>query len=110
MTQDDVQELYTGPEVDGSTLYCNFIFQLVQTFTYSGGLPVLYFLAFFNYLALYWSYKFLFTKYYRKTIEFNHGLPMQIVKYVEFAIGAHLVVTFFMLSNRDIMDPKQGFA
>lgn len=70
---------------------------------------MLYFIAFFNYVALYWSYKFLFIKFYRKTIEFNHGLPMQIVKFFEFAIGAHLIVTFFMITNRDIMEPEGGF-
>lgn len=50
--------------MDGSTLYTNFMIQMLITFTYCGGMPVLYFIAFMNYISLYWSYKFLFLKYY----------------------------------------------
>lgn len=100
--QADLEELYTGEEVDGSTLYTNFMIQMLITFTYCGGLPVLYFIAFFNYISLYWSYKFLFLKYYRKTTDFNEGLPMYITQYIKAAVGLHFIVTFFMLTNRDI--------
>lgn len=107
--QEDLEALYTGPNVDGSTLYTNFMIQLLITFTFSGGLPVLYFISFFNYIALYWSYKFLFSKYYQKTIDFNEGLPMYITQYIKAAVGLHFIVTFFMLTNRDIMEPENSF-
>lgn len=107
--QEDIEALYTGPEVDGSTLYSNFLHQLYVTFTYSGGLPVLYFIAFLNYITLYWSYKFLFIKYYQKTIQFNEGVPMRMTQYIKIGIGLHFIVTFFMLTNKDIMEPENGF-
>lgn len=67
--------------------------------TFSGGLPILYLIGFLHYLGLFWSYKFFFLKYYRKTIEFNEGLPMYVTKMFKLAIFIHIVVTFFMLTN-----------
>lgn len=109
VVQEDLETLYTGPEVDGSTLYSNFLHQLFVTFTYSGGLPVLYFIAFLNYLSLYWSYKFFFLKYYQKTIQFNEGLPIKMTHFIKVGIGLHFIVTFFMLTNKDIMEPDAAF-
>lgn len=34
---------------------------------------------------------------------------MYIVPYIKYAVGLHFIVTFFMLTNRDIMEPDNPF-
>lgn len=108
VTQQDLEDLYTGPEVDASTLYCSFMYSTMVTFTFSGGLPILYITALLNYVSFYWSYKFLFTHYYQKTLQFNELLPQFVIPFFKTAIVIHVLVTFFIMSNKDITDPNGG--
>ena len=69
--QQDVEALYIGEEIASFYVYAQFFTTLWSVLTYSSGLPVLYPVAFLNYLILYWVYKILLIKYYRKTVSFN---------------------------------------
>jgi hypothetical protein len=69
--QQDVEKLYIGEEIASFYVYAQFFTTLWCVLTYSSGIPILYPVAFLNYMILYWVYKILLIKYYRKTVSFN---------------------------------------
>lgn len=75
--------------------------------TFSGGQPMLYPVAFFNYFFLYWVFKFLLVKFYKKTTAFNHELPIESTSYFRVALILHLAVSIFSFSNSNILPANQ---
>lgn len=73
------------------------------TMTYSAGLPMLYPIAYLNFVILFWVYKTLLIKFYQKTIAFNQDLPNYTIRYFKVAVFMHLVMAIFMYTNRDIL-------
>jgi len=71
--------------------------------TYAGGLPVLYPIAFLNFLILFWIYKALLVKFYSKTISFNQDLSNASIVYFKFGVIIHLIMTLFMYTNKDVL-------
>lgn len=95
--------MYTGDEIASYHLYAQVFTSLLVTMTYSGGLPILYAIAFLNFFFLYWIYKVLLIKFYQKTIAFNQDLAFASIKYFKIGVFIHLIMTAFMFTNRDIL-------
>jgi hypothetical protein len=64
LVQDDLEKLYTGPEITTHLIYAQFFTSLLCIMTYSSGLPILYPIGCLNYFILYWVYKILLIKHY----------------------------------------------
>jgi len=69
--QADLDEAYTGLEIESYFVYAQFFTNLWAILAYSGGMPVLYPVAVINFTFLYWIYKTLILKHYQKTSSFN---------------------------------------
>ena len=69
--QEDLDLIYTGPEIDGFSLYSQFFTYLWTVLLYSCGLPLLYPIAMLYFIFLYWMNKILILKSYRKTASFS---------------------------------------
>lgn len=74
--------------------------------TYSSGMPILYFVGFLNFFIIYWAYKFLLIKHYRKTTSFNHRLPLFTINFFKIAVFLHLALGAYMYSNSKILSAK----
>ena len=73
--QQDLENLYTGEEINASYVYAQFFTTIWCILAYSSGMPILYPVASVNFFIIYWVYKLLLIKYYRKTVSFNQDLP-----------------------------------
>jgi len=70
---------------------------------FSAGLPMLYPIALLNFVILYWVYKGLLVKFYKKTVAFNQGLLYSGIRYLKFAIWFHLVMSCLMYTNHGLL-------
>ena len=101
--QQDVESLYIGEEIASFYVYAQFFTTLWSVLTYSSGLPVLYPVAFVNYLILYWVYKILLIKYYRKTVSFNQDLPNFSIYFFKVGIVFHIIMGAFIFTNKNVL-------
>lgn len=101
--QQDVESLYIGEEIASFYVYAQFFTTLWSVLTYSSGLPVLYPIAFLNYLVLYWVYKILLIKYYRKTVSFNQDLPNFSIYFFKVGIVMHIIMGAFIFTNKNVL-------
>lgn len=70
---------------------------------FSTGLPILYPFACIFYFVLYWVYKFLLIKYYKKTTRFNEEIPVESLSYFQFAILLHILIGGAMITNSNLL-------
>jgi hypothetical protein len=66
-------------------------------------MPILYPVAFLNYVILYWVYKILLIKYYRKTVSFNQDLPNFSIYFFKVGIVFHIIMGAFIYTNKNIL-------
>ena len=102
--QQDVEKLYIGEEIASFYVYAAFFTTLWSVLTYSSGIPILYPIACLNYLVLYWVYKILLIKYYRKTVSFNQDLPNFSIYFFKVGIILHIVMGAFIFTNKKILN------
>jgi len=102
--QSDVENLYIGEEIASFYVYAQFFTTLWCVLTYSSGIPILYPVAFLNYLVLYWVYKILLIKYYRKTVSFNQDLPNFSIYFFKVGIVFHIIMGAFIFTNKNILN------
>ena len=70
---------------------------------FSTGLPILYPFASIFFFVLYWVYKILLLKYYKKTSRFNEEIPVESLSYFQFAILLHVLIGGAMISNSNLL-------
>jgi len=74
--------------------------------SYSGGLPALYPVGCLNFFILYWVYKILLLKHYKKTTAFDAQLPILSMNKFRIALVLHIAFSLFMFSNSNILSAK----
>jgi hypothetical protein len=67
--QDDYNNIYMGPEFLIEVRYSQIMTFYFITMIYSSGMPVLYIISFFQFVAMYW-----FDKFLCKTITYNNKI------------------------------------
>jgi len=75
----------------------------MHVMTYASGLPIMYPLGFMHFTFVYWLYKILFTKFYRKTGTFDDILASRTVWYLKVGVMMHLLMGAFVYSNSNIL-------
>ena len=103
---------YTGPEIEGFFIFSMYFTNLWAIMAYSGGMPVLYPIAVINFFFLYWIYKILIIKTYRKTSNFNQELPLNTIWMYKLALFFHICLSVLMFSYKNLMnlDVKEHWA
>lgn len=66
-------------------------------------MPALYPIACFNFFILYWVYKILLVKFYRKTTAFNQDLPNSSIAFLKIAIFTHVVLAAYIYTNSHLL-------
>lgn len=104
--QSEIDDLYTGPQIQTYFVYAQYFTSLWAILTYSSSMPVLYPIGCLNFFVLYWAYKFLLVKHYSKTTSFNHKLPLFTINFFKIGVILHLGLGAFMFSNSNILSAK----
>jgi hypothetical protein len=81
LLQEDLNLLYTGDEIQSHFVYAQNYTYVWCVLMFSTGLPILYPFACIFFFVLYWVYKFLLVKYYKKTTRFNEEIPVESLSY-----------------------------
>ena len=92
--------------MNGAFVYAQFFTTIWCVLAYSSGMPILYPVACVNFTIIYWVYKILMVKYYRKTVSFNQDLPIYSIFYLKIGIVLHVCMALFVLSNEEIVSAK----
>ena len=74
---------------------------------FSTAMPILYPFACIFYFILYWVYKLLLLKHYKKTSNFHDGLCYSAAANIKYAVIMHLFWAAIMTSNNDLV-PVEG--
>ena len=97
-----VEVLYTGFEMESYFVYAQILTNFFACLTFSAGVPILYIVGFFFQLILYWVYKVLLLKYYKKTVSFNEELAVKAIDLLQIALIFHILIAAFIYSNSSI--------
>jgi hypothetical protein len=103
--QSELNDLYTGPQIQSSFVYAQLFTTLLCVLTLSAGMPVLYPIAAAFYIVHYLIYHNLFLRFYAKTVQFNEQLPKESLGVVYAGIVLHLFFGTFMFSNETLIPP-----
>ena len=101
-TQNSLEQLYTGFEMKSHFVYSHILVNFFSCLTFSAGLPLLYIIGFCFSVGLYWVYKTLLLKYYRKTTSFNQALALQAIDIMQVSVMFHVLIGSFIFSNSAI--------
>jgi hypothetical protein len=103
LLQDDLEDLYTGPEIQTFFVFAQYFTSLWCLMFFSSGMPALYFVGCLNFFILYWVYKTLLIKHYQITTSFNQDMPNFSIVFYKWAVVLHLVMGLWMYTNSDIL-------
>ena len=103
LIQRDLEDLYVGPEIQAFFVYAQYFTSLCTIMSYSGGQPMLYIVGFLNYFVLYWVFKFLLVKFYKKTTAFNQELPITSIKYFRISLALHFLLALVSFTNSNLL-------
>jgi hypothetical protein len=103
-TQDEYEDLYTGPEYILELRFAQMIALIFVTFTYSSGMPALYWITFFSLVITYWTDKILVTRYFRKENGFTADLSRSVVNMLPWAMILHMPIGYLMISEPNLME------
>jgi len=106
LLETDLENLYTGSEIQAFYVYAQYFTALWAIMSYSGGLPALYPVGCLNFFILYWAYKILLLKHYKKTTAFDAQLPILSMNKFRVALVLHIAFSLFMFSNSNILSAK----
>lgn len=104
--QKELHSLYTGPQIKIGYKFAYMFTFIFVCLAYSSVMPLLYLIgSFYFFVAIIFEKTYLF-RFYQKTKEFDHNLPLKSHKYFKYAIILHMImrVLFFCLS--DILEPE----
>lgn len=102
LIQSDLDKLYTGPEIDGFSLYAQYFTNLWTTLMYSVGMPLLYPIAMVYFMFLYWINKILILKSYRKTSAFNQDFALVSIEFYKIGLLIKVFMGLWMISSMNL--------
>lgn len=102
LTQIDLNKLFLGPDFLVAHRYAQNLADFYICFIFCSGMPILPLIAIFNFYTTYWVDKFLFLNYYRSPPRYKTNIGRSATALIPYAIVLHLVVSIWMLGNKDI--------
>jgi hypothetical protein len=107
ITQDEYEDLYTGPEYILQLRFAQVTALVFVTFTFSSGMPLLYYITFISLFITYWTDKILVTKYFRKENGFTADLSRNVVNMLYWAVVIHIPFGYLMLSEPNLLESNR---
>jgi len=101
-TQDDLNELFLGPEFHMDFRYSQLLVNFYICFMYQSGMPLMCVLGFLSFFLAYWVDKFLFCNFYRIPPMYSDTMSRTATMWVGYGIVVHLLMTIWMYGNKAI--------
>ena len=99
LRQQELQDLYTGPQIRiGYKMSYTFTYIFVGL-TYSSGLPIMYPACFLYFFMTYWFDKTCILRFYQRSQDFNEELPMKSINLMKYAVLLHFLFSIFIYSS-----------
>ena len=108
VTQQELENVYIGPELFLDERYAQMLAAIFFSLTYSTALPLLVPLLLIFFVVLYWVDKFLFCRVYRTPPQYSWHLAARAGVLLPIAGLFHLAFGVWMLSNQDIIPPVRS--
>jgi hypothetical protein len=108
LTQDELNELHKGPPFMLSSRYAAVLATFFVCFTFSTGMPILYFCAFFNFLVTYFMDKYMFVRVCQQPIHLSQDVGRTGTSILYVALIVHICCAFWTLSNDELFSGTTG--
>lgn len=95
--------MYIGPRFIIQIRYAQVLSAIFVTFTYSSGLPMLYFITFLSLAVTYWTDKILVLRYFRKTEGISKDISHQFVKILPLCLILHFLFGLVIFSSPNLL-------
>mmetsp|Transcript_14014 Transcript_14014/g.23808 ORF Transcript_14014/g.23808 Transcript_14014/m.23808 type:complete len:888 (-) Transcript_14014:196-2859(-) len=105
-TQDDYEDLYTGPEYILPVRLAQMVAIVYMGMTFSSGLPVLYLVLTVKMFLTYWVDKILLLRYYRLTSGYTRFLTTMATQTLPLAAVVHFLFGFIIFSYPFILNTQ----
>jgi hypothetical protein len=107
ITQDEYEDLYTGPEYILELRFAQVMALIFVTMTYSSGMPLLHLITFLSLAITYWTDKILVARYFRKENGFTSDLSRNVVNMLYWAVVIHIPIGYLMLTEPNILQSNR---
>ena len=104
-TQEALDNLYVGPEIEMNIKYAALLTLIYVDLTYSATMPLFNIITFLNLVVMYASDKFLMFHLFKKPPVLNADLPRVVCKLLYFAAMIHVANGMWMFGNNAFYDP-----
>ena len=104
--QEDVNNLYTGHNINLSVLYAQGVAFFWCIMIFSTGLPLLYPLAVVVFGIQYTIHYLLSLYFYQKSPNYNEHLPIYTIKYIKLGIVVHILSSLLLLVDDNLINGK----
>lgn len=108
LTQDELNELRKGPPFLLSSRYATVLATFFVCFTFSTGMPILYFCAFFNMIVTYFMDKYMFVRVCQQPIHLSQDVGRVGTSILYIALIIHICSAFWTLSNAELFGGTTG--
>lgn len=106
LRQKDLEEIYTGPQINSGEKFAQTFTAITITMMYSSGIPLLYLIATISLFWSFWFNKVMLVRWYSRTYEFNEQLPIDSMRFIKFAFLMHFLCGGVQLSKSNILQEK----
>lgn len=103
MTQEDYENINTGPILEFDYKYSNMIVVVYLVMLYGSGIPILYLIGAIFFFVTYWVDKWLIFYNHRKPSELDEKLTLQVLGLFKYAVILHFIGGILMYSNAAIL-------
>mmetsp|Transcript_27364 Transcript_27364/g.45898 ORF Transcript_27364/g.45898 Transcript_27364/m.45898 type:complete len:1511 (+) Transcript_27364:125-4657(+) len=102
ITQEELNQSHVGPQFEFAFEYAQLLSTFFCCFTFSTGIPILYFLAMCNFGLFYFVEKYLFIHLYRIPPHFSNSVGKRATALLPYAFILHLTMSIWMLSSEEL--------
>ena len=99
LTQDELNELYTGDEFSGEESFSRMISIMLVCLTYSAGMPLMYFVGFVFFFTTFIVNKIMLITYLQKTTKLSRVTPNYSLRFLNLGIFIHMCFGCVMFTN-----------
>mmetsp|Transcript_21 Transcript_21/g.39 ORF Transcript_21/g.39 Transcript_21/m.39 type:complete len:1400 (+) Transcript_21:55-4254(+) len=106
VTQNDLENLYTGPEFIMYLRYAQLLNTLFVTLIFSSGMPVLIPICFLTFLSYYFFDKWMLLRFFSLPPRLDASLARRVSSLLPFSVVLHLMFGMWMMSNEEFFKPE----
>ena len=107
LTQDELNDLYTGSEFNGEESFSRMISIMMVCISYSSGMPIMYFVGFTFFFTTFVTNKILLITHMQKTTYLSRVTPNYSLRFLNIAIFLHMCFGCVMFTNPSLFESSK---